>query len=149
MRQVRMLVVAVIVAGLFLSAPRADDSKKDEAKAANKLVGTWKMKSAMYGGQDFKLPDGSTHIKHITPAQFMWATYDAEGKVTRSAGGPCTLKGDTYEETPEYGISSDFDIIKGKAQSFKVKVDGNKLYQNGTLSNGLAIEEVWERVESK
>jgi hypothetical protein len=30
-----------------------------------------------------------------------------------------------------------------------VKVDGNKLHQNGKLNSGLTIEEVWERVEKK
>ena len=80
---------------------------------------------------------------------FMWASYDKDGKVTRAAGGDYTLKGEVYEETPEYGISSDFDLIKGKAQTFKRKVEGNKWYHNGKLSNGLTIEEVWERVEKK
>src|SRR5262249_33608832 len=80
----------------------------------NKLVGTWKLVSGKYGGRDFKLPEGTTMLKHVTPTQFTWVTYDKDGKVFRMAGGSCTLKGDRYEETPEYGISSDFDLIKGK-----------------------------------
>jgi hypothetical protein len=128
-------------------APAAEP--KADAKTDNKLVGTWKLVSAKYGGQEFKFPEGSTHIKHVTPTQFMWATYDKEGKVERAAGGSYTLNGDSYEETPEYGISEDFAIIKGKAQSFKWKVDGNKWYHNGKLSNDLTIEEVWEKVEKK
>ncbi len=87
-------------------------------------------------------------VKHVTATQFMWATYDKDGKVTRAAGGDYTLKGEVYEETPEYGISSDFDEIKGKAQTFKWKVEGNKWHHNGKLSNGLSIEEVWGRVGS-
>ena len=79
----------------------------------------------------------------------MWATYDQGGKVTRAAGGGYKLNGDVYEETPEYGIGGDFDVIKGKAQSFKWKVDGNKWYHDGKLSNDLTIEEVWERVDKK
>jgi len=147
MRHTGMIALTVTIAAIFLSA-RADEPKKDE-KAANQLIGTWKMISAKYGGQEFKLPEGSTQLKHVTPAHFMWATYDSDGKVTRAAGGPYTLKGDTYEETPEYGLSADFDVIKGKAQTFKWKVEGNKWHHNGALSNGLTIEEVWERVESK
>ena len=54
-----------------------------------------------------------------------------------------------YEETPEYGISNDFKLLKGKAQSFKWKVEGNKWYHNGKLSSGTTIEEVWERVQNK
>jgi len=94
-------------------------------------------------------PEGDTMVKHVTATQFMWATYDKDGKVTRAAGGDYTLKGEVYEETPEYGISSDFDEIKGKAQTFKWKVEGNKWYHKGELSNGLTIDEVWERVEKK
>ena len=58
-------------------------------------------------------------------------------------------KGESYQETPEYGISSDFDVIKGKAQTFTCRVDGNRWYHSGALSNGLTIEEVWDRVEPK
>ena len=59
-------------------------------------------------------------------------------------------KGEAYEETPEYGLSSDFEGIKGKVQSFKWRVDGNKWFHDGKLSrSGLTIEEVWERVERK
>jgi hypothetical protein len=80
------------------AAPAAEP--KTDAKTDNKLVGTWKLVSAKYGDHEFKFPDGSTHIKHVTPTQFMWATYDKDGTVTRAAGGSYTLNGETYEETP-------------------------------------------------
>ncbi len=88
-------------------------------------------------------------VKHITPTHFMWVTYDGEGKVTRTAGGTYTLKGEDYVENPEYGLGADFETIKGKAQTFKCKVDGNKWHHDGQLSNGLTIEEIWERIEKK
>lgn len=52
---------------------------------------------------------------------------------------------------PGAGIraSSDSEIMKSKAQTFTCKVEGNKWYDNGKLSNGLTIDEVWERVEKK
>jgi hypothetical protein len=136
--------VVIIALAVTAAGARADDPKAD-----NKLVGTWKLVSAKYGGNEHKFPEGSTMLKHVTPTQFMWATYDKDGTVTRAAGGGYTLKGETYEETPEYGLSSDFDLIKGKAQTFTWKIDGNKWHHNGKLSNGLTIEEVWERVEMK
>ncbi len=141
--------LAVAVALAIVAATARADAPKAGAKADNKLVGTWKLVSAKYGGEEFKFPEGTTMVKHVTPTQFMWATYDKDGTVTRAAGGPYTLKGETYEETPEYGIGSDFDLIKGKAQTFTWKVEGNKWYHNGKLSNGLTIEEVWDRVEKK
>jgi hypothetical protein len=136
-----------VVVGLA-TVCKADGPDK-EAKLQDRLVGTWKMVSAKYGGQEFTFPEGTTTLKHVTPTQFMWASYDPEGKVTRAAGGRYTLTGEAYEETPEYGLSGDFEIIKGKAQSFKCKIDGGKWYHDGKLSNGLTIEEVWERVERK
>ena len=60
-----------------------------------------------------------------------------------------TLKGEEYVETPEYGMSQDFDTIKGNAQTFKGRIDGNTWHHDGKLSNGLTIAEVWERVERK
>jgi hypothetical protein len=75
--------------------------------------------------------------------------YDKDGKVDAALGGPYTLKGDKYEETPEYGIGDVLELLKGKPQSFECKVEANKLHQNGKLSSGLTIEEVWERVEKK
>jgi hypothetical protein len=143
----RSLAVLVAVAVTAAAAP-ADDSQKGAA-ADNKLIGTWKLVSAKYDGQEAKSAEGYTKLKHVTPAQFMWALYDGEGKVTSALGGSYTLKGDEYVETPEYGLLSDLDQLKGKPQVFTWKIEGNKWHLNGKLSNGVTIEEVWERVERK
>src|SRR6516162_11499594 len=104
----------VVIVALAVPASLRAEEPKGAAKAENKLVGTWKLVSAKYGGNEFKFPEGHTMLKHVTPTQFMWVTYDSEGKAYRSAGGPYTLKGDKYEETPEYGFGDDFEGIKGK-----------------------------------
>src|SRR5215471_9158576 len=125
----------------------AADPKKEEASADNKLVGTWKMVKARYGGKEANvLSEDHTEFKHVTPAHFILVAIDKDGKVGAAIGGPYTLKGEKYEETPEYGLSEVFTNIKGKPQSFECKVEGNKWYHNGTVSTGLTIEEVWERV---
>jgi hypothetical protein len=142
------LLAAVVVLAVTAAAARVAEPKA-EAKADCPLVGTWKLVSAKYGGEASKLPTESTTLKHVTPTQFTWLSYDKDGKVSRAAGGSYTVKGDVYEETPEYGISSDFDLIKGKAHAFTWKVEGGKWYHTGKLSSGLTIEEVWERVERK
>lgn len=136
-----------VLAGSIPTASSAE--AKSEAKSENKLVGTWKLVSAKYGGEEYKFDEGTTTLKHVTPSQFMWASYDKDGKLTRAAGGDYTTKGDLYEETPAYGFSSDFEGIKGKPQTFMWKVEGNKWYHVGKLSSGLTIDEVWERVERK
>ena len=47
-------------------------------------------------------------------------------------------------------MSQDFETIKGKAQTSQVQHSmGINGTHDGKLSNGLTIEEVWERVERK
>jgi hypothetical protein len=147
--QNRMMALSLLVPLSFASIRSMPDPKKEQEKSENKLVGTWKLISGKYGGQEFSFPEGTTMLKHVTSAQFMWVSYDKDGKVFRAAGGRYSLNENTYEETPEYGVSDDFEIIKGKLHSFKWKVEGNKWHHDGKLSNGVTIEEVWERVEKK
>lgn len=145
----KFLLVGIFALAYWFDGLSSVQAQTAEAKTDNKLLGTWKMVSAKYAGQEFKFPAGTTTLKHVTPNQFIWVGHDEDGKITRAAGGSYMIKGDTYEEVPQYGLSDDFDIIKGKAQVFKWKVEGNKWHHNGKLSNGLTIEEVWERVEKK
>jgi hypothetical protein len=146
--RVKILVTAtclLVVAGHRLQA----DEPKDKGDAAAKLVGTWKLVSAKYGGVENDLPTRATTLKHMTSTHYSWATYGMDGQVTRTAGGPYTFNGEVLESIPEYGVGADFEAIKGKRQSYKCKVEGNRWYQSGTLSNGTTLEEVWERVEKK
>jgi hypothetical protein len=86
--------------------------------------------------------------KHVTPVQFMWAFYDKDGKVISALGGSYTLKGDAYEEVPEYGVGEELlEALKGKPQSFKWKIGANKWRHTGKLSTWQPIEEVWELVQ--
>jgi hypothetical protein len=155
--RVRQISTAVLVSLVAVAAftsftsgrSTADDRKKGEAMTENKLVGTWKQVKAKFRGNDVKIPEGTTQLKHVTPTHFMFVDFDKDGKFIDAFGGPYTLKGEKYEETLEYGVGDVFKILKGKPQSFECKVEGNKWYHNGTLSNGLTIEEVWERVEPK
>lgn len=142
----RWFTVVVTLAAAAVARP---DDPPGDAKADNKLIGTWKMVSAKYDGQEFKRAEGYTTLKHVTPVHFLWVTYGKDGTVTRGAGGTYTLKDMEYVETPEYGVGADFEAVKGKAHTFKWKVEGNKWYHSGKLSDGLMVEEVWERVEKK
>lgn len=141
-----MVALGLLVGVLFLTTARsiADEAAKP-SDLQSRLIGTWKLTSAKYGGEVFEFPAGSTMVKHVTPTHFMWATYGEDGVVTRAAGGTYTLKESKYEENPEYGVSSDFELIKGKPQSFSCEIDGDKWHHRGGLSNGLTIEEVWVR----
>jgi hypothetical protein len=127
----------------------AEDPK---AKSEGKLVGTWRLVSKKdQAGREIELPQGVKIIKLMTPTHWTAITYNEDGEVSRAFGGTYTLKDDTFEEVPEFGISSTYDLdrLKGKTQSFRCKIDGNKWSHSGTLSNGGTINEVWERVEKK
>src|SRR4051794_23847602 len=115
MRQIAMRILpALVVAVVFASAASAADApRKLIARPENKLVGTWKLVSAKYNGQEAKFPEEMTMLKHVTPTQFMWATFDKDGKVDSALGGPYTLKGNKYEETPEYGLGNVLEGLKG------------------------------------
>jgi hypothetical protein len=39
------------------------------------------------------------------------------------------------------------DTYLGQKQTFTVKVEGDRLLQSGTLSDGLNIAEIWQRVK--
>jgi hypothetical protein len=149
MRTVGVFSLVVAVAAAATGPRAAGDDPKGGPAADAKLVGTWKLVSAKYNGKESTLPETATTLKHITPAQMMWVSYDKDGKITRAAGGTYTLKGDEFTDTPEYGMSLDFAAVKGKTHVFKCKVEGNKWFHTGKLASGLTIEEVWERVEKK
>jgi hypothetical protein len=144
-----MVVFVSLVGVLAFACGRsaADEPKTTGAKTENRLVGTWKLLSAKYGGKEIQLPEGTTKFKHVTPTQFMWLVCEKDGKVSAGWGGTYTFKGEEYIETPEYGVRGVPEEYKGKLQEFKWKVQENKWYHVGKLSTGLTIDEVWERVE--
>ncbi len=96
MRTLLALPILFALTGLAPANALAADEAKDKAAPGKNLVGTWKLLTAKYGGNEYKYPEGTTMLKHVTPSQFMWATYDADGKVTRAAGGAYTIAGETY-----------------------------------------------------
>jgi hypothetical protein len=157
MRQILMAVlvsmIAVAAFASFISGASerstAGNPKKAEACAKSNLVGTWKQIKARFGGKAHNIPDGTVQLKHITQTHYMFVDIDKDGNIVDARGGPYTLKGEMFESTPEYGISEAFKALKGKPQVFQCKVEGDKWYHSGTLTNGLTIEEVWERVAPK
>lgn len=147
--KLRAFVAAALLVGMTY-AYSVSVGKEEAAKAdASQLIGTWKLVSAKYGGQEASFPDGMTVLKHVTPEQFMWARYNADGKVFAAAGGTYEVKGEAYAELPQYGVGTDFDSVKGKSHPFTWKVDGRKWHHQGKLAGGLTIDEVWERVEKQ
>src|SRR5207302_6937536 len=71
------LTVVALWAGI--AALRADDSNKENSLQA-RLIGTWRLSSAKWGGQQSDFPKTSPTLKHVTPAGFMWVSYDPDTK---------------------------------------------------------------------
>jgi hypothetical protein len=141
-----VLVLVLTAMAASVHAGRTDDPASSTAR----LVGTWKLVSARFGGQESDLPKQQKVLKHLTPVQMVWIRINPDtGQVTAMAGGSYSLKGDAYTETPEYGFGDDFQVVRGKTHSFTCKVEGDKWYHTGMLANGLKIEEVWQRVPPK
>ncbi len=112
-------------------------------------AGTWQLISFKYGeGTNWTdLPQEQRRLKLITPTHFSWVQYDvATGKVQSTAGGTYTLSGESYTESVEFAGEGMTDYL-GKKQPFTIRVEGDKLNQSGQLSDGMKIEEVWQRVK--
>lgn len=146
MRVIGVLSLVLASATLFVSQVSADDPKGGEK--ADKLVGTWKLVSAKFGGEAVPLSVDTPTLKHITPTHYTWLTYRKDGEVYRAAGGTYSLRGDEFVQQCEYGVGQDFAKVKGK-NAYKCRVEGDKWHHTGKLPSGLTIEEVWERVEKK
>ncbi|SRR6266511_526438 len=82
MRQISMAVLVSLVAVAAYTSGRstADDQKKAEAMTENKLVGTWKQIKAKFRGNEVKIPEGTTQLKHVTQTHFMFVDFDKDGK---------------------------------------------------------------------
>ena len=147
MRKSRFLQSAVGLIALFVVGILA--VAQDSAAKKDGHLGTWKLVSTKYGDEkEFgKRGEDSQRIKHITATHFTWVEVATELKaITSGAGGKYTLEGTTYTETIEYA-GQGMEAFVGKPQKFTIKVEGDKLHQSGELSNGLKIEEIWERMK--
>ena len=128
-----LLLLAIGIFGLTYGTIQATEDGGKEA-AEQRVIGTWKLVSAKYGDQALDLATLGTTLKHVTPTGFMWLSYDATTRVvSRTAGGTYTLKGDKYEETPQYGLGGDFDTIRDKVQAFKLRIEGDTWHHDGAL----------------
>ena len=117
-------------------------------KAAGDVVGSWRLVSYRYGdmAEFIPWPAEQVMLKHVTPTHFTWVTYETKTRqAARMAGGTYTLKGSAYREVVEFAMGDDVQDLIGKAQNFSDTITPTLWHHKGTLSNGLKIEEIWER----
>ena len=129
------------------SSAAAGESRKAE-QLFSRLIGTWIQISMKVDGMDRSTPRDLATYKHITPVGFIWLSHDRiTGRISRAAGGTYTLSGNVDTEKIEYGIGSQYEVIRNSQASFTATVDGDKWYHKGSLANGQTIDEIWERVK--
>jgi hypothetical protein len=134
----------LVIAQLGHAAPQANSENN-----TIKLDGTWELVTYKYGQTHGvrAMPNDRREIKLISGTHFVWVIYNLRGKkATSVGGGTYSLKADHYIEQLDFGGGLSNNLI-GKAQSFKISIDGDKWQQSGVLSNGLIIEETWQRIQ--
>ena len=112
------------------------------------LVGTWKKVAGRQSkdGAWVDQPAGLTMLKHITPTHVTWTVFRDESKEIEAAmGGSVEMDDKNYSETVEHGLGPVMSLL-GKKQAFTWKIENNVFIQVGTLSNGVYIEERFERL---
>lgn len=141
------LPTAAVVLAASLSYPaRGSGHIESQSDCQGKIVGTWRLVSAKFGGKESPLAKETITLKHVTGTHFTWMSYDGgTGQISRTGGGTYTLT-DKYTERAEYGFGKDFEVIKGKEHAFSCRVEGNNWHHTGALANGLEIVEVWQLV---
>ena len=149
MNSPRVFGQALALIFVLLLVPGRSTGQEKSTEGAGKHLGTWRLVSTKYGeATEFtKYREGSKRLKLINATHFTWVEVNADTKeVISLAGGSYKLAGNTYTETIEWAGEGMQDYL-GKPQKFQIQVEGDKLFQSGELSNGLKIEENWERVK--
>lgn len=144
MQWLRSLAALAGVAGL--STAVAVTSDPSAAWAPQTAVGSWRLVSAKANGKITDFPAGTTILKHVTPTDFIFVYYNAQGLITVAGGGKYRLEGRHYEEAVRYGIGEGMAPLIGTTQVFTLRIEGGRWYQTGKETDGTVIEEVWERV---
>lgn len=145
-------IVVAIVLTLVLAVASCHVGQQVQQEPGTKsgsLLGTWELASYKYGDQkesaDF--PKNGHRVKMITETHWTWCEFETNTKeIQVGAGGSYTLDGDTYTESIDFAMPGMMSYL-GKKQVFTVRVEGDRLRQAGVLSDGLKIEEVWNRVK--
>jgi hypothetical protein len=145
MKKIALALISVVALAFAVTMV----AQQQPAKPGGSHLGTWQLVSTKYGeATEFSdYPKERRRLKMITATHFNWVDYDTTTKkVSSSAGGPYTFKDGAYTETIEF-VGEGMETYLGKQQAFTIKVDGDKLTQSGQLSDGLKIEEVWQRAK--
>jgi hypothetical protein len=105
-----------------------------------KIWGTWE--------HTFPADPDRRQVKVINRTHFLWVTYNRpDGTPLVMAGGTYSIDDKNYKEKVEFGGPGLPAELVGKEQTFTADVVDGKWNLTGTLSNGIEINEIWNRVK--
>jgi len=141
MSRIARLATAMSLALVILAAMGSADAKAQTAKTARgRLEGTWEhmIKNAPQVRQ----------VKIMNQTHFIWVSFfKQDGRPMVVGGGTYTFDGKNYKENYEFGGPGVPAQLIGKEQTFTAVLDGDNWTHAGTLSTGLRVNEVWQRVK--
>jgi hypothetical protein len=113
------------------------------------IQGTWELLAQKAAGGpvlDVSKSKKGREIKLIVEGHFVWVVYGFKSRTPDSVGGGTyTLAGVSYVERLDFASPKLVSYV-GHDQEFTVKLDGDRLIQTGVLSDGTALQEVWQKV---
>lgn len=141
---VLVLIMVFIITGLFI----INNESNAQQRKLSQIMGTWKMISHKYGdGELIVASDDVQSIKLITESHFVWVVFAVKDNlVTSSGGGTYTFDGENYIEHVKFGGEGMSDFFDTKSD-FKFSFDKGEMKISGKLSNGLHIEQTWNRID--
>ncbi len=145
MRKTLLILGTAAALALAAALPGAEKPPKDTGSH----LGTWRLVSTKYGdAKEFSdVSQSGPHLKMLTSNRFIWVIYNSKTKLVGvSMGGSYRLEGSNYTESVEFLFPEGMKIYLGKEQVFTIRVEGDRLFQSGNLSDGQNIEEIWQRV---
>lgn len=130
------------------------------------LEGTWQLISYNYIGLRQTLGPDKICLKTISSTHYSWVYYHAPSKkLISNGGGSYCLTANTCSEKVDFlqGLEADFRSASYKTcytspeqveefyradKCMKVVIQGDLMRISGTLPNGYALEEIWQRVKT-
>ncbi|MFM8407337.1 MAG: hypothetical protein ACKN94_08465 [Pirellulaceae bacterium] len=145
------LVVSLAAGIQEASGAKTNAAIPSDDQIREKLVGSWRIVSASFGGVPSELHRTSITLKHITPVHLIWIGYQPEDRrIFRSAGGSWKVVNGKYIETMRYGLDPQFkQNVFGKDFAFDCRFDGDLWIQSATLPDGSEMIETWQRVQAE
>lgn len=115
--------------------------KEQRPLSTNEMIGTWKLVYAKWGGIRDDTPKRFTVLNHQNATHSIHVWINPESKqVAEVFGG---MSGPAW---PTYGFGGVFERMRNRDHPLTYRIEGNKWYNTGWLADGMAIEEVWERI---